>query len=159
MLTAILGGWQATFINTMSSGMPVNLNYGPASRYSVSGYPTYRPTLLGDPMAPSGQRNIDNYFNKANVIIPVDPLNPNPFGNAGRNTVRSYAIYQTDLGLHKDFPLWSDIRKLEFRTEFFNLMNKTNFQAPNSTSSSSAFGTIRSTFPARVIQVAMKFVF
>ena len=139
--------------------MPVNLNYDPASRYSVSGYPTYRPTLLGDPMAPSGQRNIDNYFNKANAIIPVDPLNPNPFGNAGRNTVRSHAIYQTDLGLHKDFPLWPEIRKLEFRSEFFNLMNKTNFQAANSTSSSSAFGAIRSTFPARVIQMAMKFVF
>jgi hypothetical protein len=159
VLTAILGGWQATFINTMSSGMPVNLNYSPASRYLVSNYPTYRPTLLGDPMAPLAQRNIDNYFNKANVITPVDPLNPNPFGNAGRNTVRSYAIYQTDLGLHKDFPLWSEVRKLEFRSEFFNLMNKTNFQAPNSTSSSSAFGTIRSTFPARVIQMALKFVF
>jgi hypothetical protein len=159
VVTAILGGWQATFINTMSSGMPVNLNYGPASRYSVSGYPTYRPTLLGDPMAPEGQRNIDNYFNKANVIIPVDPLNPNPFGNAGRNTVRSYAIYQTDLGLHKDFFLKSEVRKLEFRSEFFNVLNKTNFQAPNSTAGSSAFGTIRSAFPARVIQMAMKLVF
>ena len=63
--------------------------------------------------ARAAQRNIDNYFNKANVIVPVDPLNPNPFGNAGRNTVRSYAIYQTDLGLHKDFPLWSEVRKLE----------------------------------------------
>jgi hypothetical protein len=91
--------------------------------------------------------------------VTLDPLNPNPFGNAGRNTVRSYAIYQTDLGLHKDFPLWSEIRKLEFRSEFFNLMNKTNFQAPNSTSSSSAFGAIRGTFPARVIPMAMKFVF
>ena len=159
LLIAIIGGWQATFINTMSSGLPVNLTYGPASRYLVSNYPTYRPTVLGDPMAPIAQRNIDNYFNKANVIIPVDPLNPNPFGNAGRNTVRSYAIYQTDLGLHKDFPLWSEVRKLEFRTEFFNLMNKTNFQAPNFTAGSSAFGTIRSTFPARVIQMALKIVF
>jgi hypothetical protein len=48
-------------------------------------------------------RNFDNYFSKANVVIPVDPLNPNPFGNAGRNTVRSSALYATDLGLHKDF--------------------------------------------------------
>ncbi|MCU1233386.1 MAG: TonB-dependent receptor, plug [Candidatus Solibacter sp.] len=158
-LTAIIGGWQATVINTMTSGMPVNINYGPASRYSVSGYPTYRPNLIGDPMAPIAQRNIDNYFNKANVVIPVDPLNPNPFGNAGRNTVRSYAIYQTDLGLHKEFPLGSEVRKLQFRSEFFNVMNKTNFQAPNSTSSSSAFGTIRSAFAALVIQMALKLVF
>ncbi len=159
IVNAVIGGWQTTVINTMSSGMPVNINYSPASRYSVSGYPTYRPSVIGDPMAPLEQRNIDNYFNKANVVIPVDPLNPNPFGNIGRNTVRSYAIYQTDIGLHKDFPLWSEVRKLQFRTEFFNIMNKTNFQAPNSTSSSSAFGTIRSTFPARVIQMAMKIVF
>ncbi len=50
-------------------------------------------------------------------------------------------------------------KKLEFRTELFNVLNKTNFQAPNSTAGSSAFGTIRSTFPARVIQVAAKIVF
>ena len=159
VVNAVLGGWRATMINTMSSGLPINLNYGPASRYSVSGYPTYRPNLLGDPMAPEAQRNIDNYFNKANVVIPVDPDHPNPFGNAGRNTVRTSSIYQTDLGLHKDFPLWSETRKIEFRSEFFNLFNKTNFQAANSTVSSSTFGTIRSTFPARIIQMALKFVF
>ena len=140
----------------MGSGLPVNLNYGPASRYSVSGLPTYRPNLLGDPMAPESARNIDNYFNKANVVIPVDPLNPNPFGNAGRNTVRSYALYQTDLGLHKDFRLGSESRKLEYRAEFFNLFNRTNFQAPNSTASNTAFGTIRSAFPARLIQMALR---
>ena len=143
----------------MASGLPVNLNYSPASRYSVSGYPTYRPSLLGDPMAPIDQRNIYNYFNKANVVIPVDPLHGDPFGNAGRNTVRGYALYQTDLGLHKDIPLWKESKKLEFRSEFFNIFNKTNFQAPNSTASSSTFGTITSTFPARIIQMALKFVF
>ncbi|MFN7924738.1 MAG: carboxypeptidase regulatory-like domain-containing protein [Bryobacteraceae bacterium] len=159
ILQAILGGWRSTLINTMGSGLPVSINYSPATRYTVSGYPTYRPNLLADPLAPKAQRNIDNYFNKANVVIPVDPLNPNPFGNGGRNTVRSYALYQTDLGLHKEFPLFSESRKLEFRSEFFNLFNKTNFQGPNSTASSSAFGTIRSTFPARVIQFALRLSF
>jgi hypothetical protein len=114
---------------------------------------------VGDPLAPEGQRNIDNYFNLANVVIPVSAATPNPFGNAGRNTIRSYAIYQTDLGLHKDFNLGSEKRKLEYRAEFFNLFNKTNFQAPNSTRSSSAFGTIRSTFPARIIQMALRLSF
>jgi len=159
VLQAVLGGWRSTLINTMASGLPVNLNYSPATRYSVSNLPTYRPSLLGDPMAPEGQRNIDNYFNKANVVIPVDPLHPDPFGNSGRNNVRSYALYQTDLGLHKEFPLWKESKRLEFRSEFFNLLNKTNFQAPNSTASSSAFGTIRSIFPARIIQFALKLVF
>jgi hypothetical protein len=159
VLRAILGDWRGTAINTMSSGMPVNLTYSPASAYSVSGYPTYRPNLLGDPMAPLAQRNIGNYFNKANVAIPVSAATPNPFGNAGRNTVRAYALYQTDIGLHKDFPLWGEGKKIEFRSEFFNLFNKTNFQAPNSTASSSSFGTITSAFPARIIQMALKIVF
>jgi len=57
-------------INTMGSGLPVNLNYSPASQFSVSNLPTYRPNLVGDPLAPGGQRNIDNYFNLANVAIP-----------------------------------------------------------------------------------------
>ncbi|MBI4891591.1 MAG: TonB-dependent receptor [Acidobacteria bacterium] len=159
VMQAIAGGWRATLINTMSSGLPVNLTYSPASRYSISGYPTYRPNLVGDFMAPEGQRSIDKYFNPDNVVIPVDPLHPYPFGSAGRNVARSYALYQADFGMHKDFPLWAEGKKIEFRAEFFNLLNKTNFQAPNSTRSSTAFGTIRSAFPARMIQLALRFAF
>src|SRR4029079_9278032 len=96
-LDAVFGGWRCTLITSMGSGLPVNLTYSPAARYTVSNYPAYRPNLLGDPVAPEGQRNIDNYFNKANIVIPPDPLNPNPFGNSGRNNVRSYALYTTDL--------------------------------------------------------------
>jgi hypothetical protein len=159
VLDAVFGGWRGTVINSLGSGLPVNLNYAPVTQFTVSGLPTYRPSLRGDPLAPEGARNIDNYFNTANVFIPVSAATPNPFGNAGRNTIRSYAIYQTDLGLHKDFNLGSEKRKLEYRAEFFNLFNKTNFQAPNSTASSSAFGTIRSTFPARIIQMALRLSF
>ena len=160
VLVAILGGWRGTLINTMASGLPVNLNYGPSSQFQITTLGiSYRPNLLGDPMAPLDQRSIGNYFNKANVVIPVDAQHPYPFGNAGRNSVRAYAYYNTDLGLHKDFPLWKESKKLEFRAEFFDLFNKTNFTAPNSTRSSSGFGTITSTFPARIIQFALKFVF
>ncbi|MEK7409571.1 MAG: TonB-dependent receptor [Acidobacteriota bacterium] len=153
----LAGGWRVTLINTMTSGQPVNLTYGPTAQFQVSGAVSPRPNLLGDPMAPAGERNIDNYFNKANVQAPTNPLFP--FGNAGRNIVRGYAFYQADLGLHKDFPLWKEGWKLEFRGEFFNLLNETNFGAPNSSRSSSGFGTIRGTQPARVIQFALKLSF
>jgi hypothetical protein len=98
---SILGGWRGSPIDTMARGLPVNLNYGPR--------------LLGDPMAPIDRRNIDNYFNKANAVIPVYPLHPNPFGDAGRNTVRSYAFCQPDLGLHKEFPPWKEGKRIQFR--------------------------------------------
>ena len=69
ILEGIVGGWRLTAINTMTSGLPVNLSYSPSSTFSVSAAPTYRPDLVGDVY---GDRTIDNYFNKDHVIIPVD---------------------------------------------------------------------------------------
>jgi hypothetical protein len=73
--------------------------------------------------------------------------------------VKGYPFYQLDLGLHKQFGLWTERSRLEFRAEAFNILNQTNFQAPNSNISSSAFGSITSTFPARQLQFAMKLLF
>src|SRR5882724_10380415 len=87
---------------------------------------------------------------------PTDPSHP--FGNAGRNNVRGLPFYQLDLGLHKDFPLWSEARRLEFRAEAFNLFNRTNILSPAS-GIGSTYGRITTTFPARQLQFAMKFVF
>ena len=153
----LLGGWTMTGINTNTTGLPVNMSYSPTAAFQVSGYPTYRPNFSGDPLAAEGLRTIDNYFNKANVSVPTNVSQP--FGNAGRNPVRSFGFYQMDLGLHKQFNLFSETRKLEFRAEAFNLTNKTNFGAPDGNVSNGSFGTIRSTFPARQLQFAMKFLF
>ena len=48
MLEGLVGGWRLTAINTMTSGLPVNLSYSPSSTFQVSGVPTYRPNLIGD---------------------------------------------------------------------------------------------------------------
>jgi len=160
-LDGVIGGWTLTGINTMLSGQTINLRYQPspvtANLASFLGGVALRPNASGDVLAPEGQRTIDNYFNKNNVSIPtVD----HPFGTAGRNIARSNAFYQFDLGLQRDFRLpVSETSKLEFRMEAFNLFNKTNFGAANGDRSSSAFGTIRSTFPARQIQFALKVSF
>ena len=63
-----------------------------------------------------------------------------------------------NFGFHKDFAI-SESKRLEFRTEAFNLLNKTNFNNPNGNRSSGAFGTITSTQQARQIQFALRFVF
>jgi hypothetical protein len=154
---AVLGGWSLTAINTLTSGLPINLTYDPISQFQVSGAPNYRPNIIGDPVTPEGQRTIKTYLNKDNVKIPTDPSHP--FGNAGRNIARSHPFRQVDLGLHKQFRLWSEASKLDFRTEAFNLTNQTNFQAANSNISSSSFGNITSTYPARQVQFAMKVIF
>ena len=144
---AMLGGWRLAAINSMWSGEPINFHYTPAAAAQVSGITqdfrganNYRPNIVGDPLAPEDQRTATNYFNRDAVVIPTDPSQP--FGNAQRNIVRSDPFYQLDIALSKIFDLGWRARELEFRTEVFNLLNKTNFRAANGNRSAAGFGTI-----------------
>lgn len=154
---ALIGGWQLSAINNMWSGQPINLRYSPSAQFAV-GSSAPRPNLIGDPVTPAASRTIDNYLNAATVVIPTDRTKP--FGNAGRNVARSHPLFQMDLGIHKDFrvPVKEGAR-LQFRAEMFNALNKTNFFPANGDRSSSAFGTIRTTFEPRQVQLALKFYF
>jgi len=153
---AVLGGWRVTQITTITSGTPVNLRYSPVTRQQVASQGTYRPNVVGEVKTPNGEWF--NYLNLNSVVI-VPTAESNPFGNAGRNTVVGPGFYQTDLGLHKAFPLPKEGWNIEFRAEFFNLTNKTNFNTPEGNRSSNNFGTINSTAPARQAQFALKLVF
>jgi hypothetical protein len=81
-----------------------------------------------------------------------------PFGNLGRNAFRAPGFEQLDVALDKTFQIHEDIR-LQFRSEFFNVLNHTNFGIPDTKTTDAAFGTIRSTYPARQIQFALKLLF
>src|SRR5829696_603739 len=150
-----LGGWRLVGINTMTSGVPVNLSYTPTTAFSVGGQFTYRPNLTGDPETEG--RGPGNYLNGDNVTIPTDRTQP--FGNAPRNAARGPSFRQFDLGLHKAFGLGRDNTRIEARIEAFNLFNTTNFNTPNGNRSQTAFGTITGAQPARQIQLGVKFYF
>jgi hypothetical protein len=153
-----LGGWRFTAINFATSGTTVNLTYSPAAAFQVSGAPAYRPNIIGNPVIPEGQRTVQTWLNPANVLLPTD--RSQPFGNAGRNIVRGPRVDVMNLGLHKEFAITERFR-LEFRTEAFNALNRTNFDNPNGNRSSGAFGTITSTNqnPARQVQFALRLAF
>ncbi len=158
VVEGIVGGWRLTAINTMTSGLPVNLTYSPSAQFSVSGAPTYRPNISGDIYASEDTQTINNWFNRDNVSVPTDPSQP--FGNAPRNVARGPGIYSLDLGLHKGFGLGVGLTRLEVRIEAFNVLNRTNFGAPNGNRSATTFGTITSlsTTP-RQIQLGVRFSF
>lgn len=162
----VLGGWELTLINTVSSGLPFNVNYTLSSSSGLYGTDlvTYRPSrVAGQPLfAPAASRTrttsggpINGYLNAAAFALPTTY----PWGNLSRNVLRSTPYYDTDLGVHKQFPLFSDRYHLDFRAEAFNLLNKVNLQAPNSNFSSTTFGQVTTAFPARQLQLAGKFIF
>ncbi len=159
----ILGGWQIAAINNMWAGEAVTFQYTPTAAAVVSGIAqdfrganNYRPNIVCDPTLPADQRTVTRYFDPACVQTPTDPSQP--FGNAARNTARGDSIYQLDMALSKSFEMFKG-NSLEFRVEAFNVLNKTNFRAPNGNRSTSAFGTITTTYDPRQIQLGVKFKF
>jgi len=48
---------------------------------------------------------------------------------------------------------------VQFRSEFFNLLNHTNLGAPGTTVNSPSFGVISSALEPRILQFALKLIF
>jgi hypothetical protein len=63
-----------------------------------------------------------------------------------------------DFNAFKDFPL-GERTKIEFRAEFFNLFNHTNFNNPSTNHASTQFGNISGSSVPRDIQLAAKVIF
>jgi hypothetical protein len=203
VVDAVVGGWQISAINTMQAGTPFNITYSPNSAQAVSpqisatyrGANEYRPNFVAGQKVTQGRSNraansgYVNYVNfKAFVLPPIKDGAGNvlsPFGNASRNPGRSPAFYQTDLALNKKFTTPIEGLKVEFRTEFYNILNHTNLYLPGSisgtqgttsqilgvgavtpvsaitsgTGTPSAGGQITSTFQPRVIQFGVKILY
>ena len=88
------------------------------------------------------------------MTIPADISQP--FGNAPRNSVRGPMMLAGGHGGVEALPMPWPAGTLEFRAEFFNLLNRTNFRAPNGNRSSDAFGTITATYDPRIIQFGVR---
>jgi hypothetical protein len=90
----------------------------------------------------------------------------NLLGNAGRNVVVGPGLVDFDLSLMKNIPLRENFR-LQFRAEFFNILNRANFAPPvdNSTlfdetgAPVGGAGSIDQTStPSREIQFGLKLI-
>jgi len=158
---AVLGGWMVAGINTLAPGEMVTLTYTPTAAQTVSGIQqdfrggnNYRPNVSGDPYVPEAERNVTNWLSRTTVTVPTD--NSQPFGNAPRNSVRGPYVWTVDMVLSKRFDIPWRNGSFEFRGEFFNLLNRTNFRAPNGNRSANAYGTITATYDPRIIQFGFK---
>jgi hypothetical protein len=163
VLDAVLGGWELNTINTANTGAPIDVSYSPSTANDVTGLTNdyrgeaiLRPNVTGS--AASGQTTaqmVNNYF--AGYTFSTPPAY-GPFGNVGRNSFRAPGLVQWDLGAYKNFRIL-ERAQLQFRSEFFNVLNHTNFGLPTAISTSTSFGQIRTTYAPRQIQFALKLLF
>ncbi len=163
VLDAVLGGWEINAINTAHTGQPLDVIYatsGSAAEISslgndYRGEPFPRPNVSGNAVSQSRSAMINTYFAGYTFTTPAASA---PFGDLGRNAFRAPNFVQWDQAIDKFFRISETVR-LQFRAEFFNILNHTNFGIPNTLTTNAAFGTIRSTYPSRVGQFALKLLF
>ncbi len=162
VVDAFVGGWEITSINTAHTGQPLDVTYGATGANIVSslsndyrGQPELRPNVIGSATSQSRSQMLNTYF--AGYTFSTPPASA-PYGDVGRNSFRAPNFDQWDFSADKSFRIRERAR-LQFRAEFFNLLNHTNFGIPNTQITSSAFGTIRTTYPSRQGQFALKLIF
>ncbi len=160
----VLGNWQVNGIATLMSGTPFtvfdsNDTSLQGSAPEITGFSANRPNLVGNPN--SGPHTVQEWFNvNAFQQVVFDPNSPvQQFGNAGRNIVQGPGFANWDFSAFKNIRL-TESKEFQFRAEFFNLLNHPNFRLPNSDISNKAtFGAITEAMPARLTQLALKFLF
>lgn len=178
----VLGGWQMVGITTFRTGLPVNICED-ADYAGTRSEACLRPNLVSNPNLSKGSRSLQMFFDpNAYVMQPVGT-----FGNAARNLIVGPGINDTDFSFFKNFNLpWfgrgganslgGESANLQFRAEFFNVFNHTQFSGVNSTfipqvdsngnplpglpsDPGSGLGIVTDTRAPREIQFGLKFLF
>ncbi|MFN7992284.1 MAG: carboxypeptidase regulatory-like domain-containing protein [Bryobacteraceae bacterium] len=174
-LKTAAGGWEVAGIFTARSGLPqtVCIDHDVVGLVD-GGQVCQRPDAIAQPNLARDQRSVLRYFNTAAFALQA----PGTFGNSARNTVRAPGLNNWDVSVFKNFGLpgfagrrGDEAMKLQFRGEFFNAFNHTQFSSINTTfvpgqdvagslvSSGSAFGSVTGAYAPREIQLALKLIF
>ena len=161
----LVGGWELSTITTLQSGFPLTPQLG------------YNPTNSGDtrnPVRPnvnpaftaslytrgSTAQRAAQFFNPAAFSAPANGT----VGNLGRDTLTGPGLAEWDLSLLKATKVTEHTR-LQFRAEFFNVLNHTNLQTPNAvvytsaTAQSPTAGVITAAAASRQLQLGLKLLF
>ena len=158
-VNAVIGGWQIAGVTTFAGGYPLSISQSGQTTGAFGG--TSRPNWVGNACYDNGSGRsrsdkITQWLNPAGFAH-----NPNfTFGDAPRTLpCRGDGIKNTDLSAIKFFDITERV-KLEFRSEFFNIFNRTRLGAPNTSFGSSSFGIITGTLNTpRIIQLGLKLNF
>jgi carboxypeptidase family protein len=158
-LGKVVNGWAVSGIITFQTGFPIRIVSGNDTELGNSF--DFEP--VGEPNIVAPIRFIDprkdpnhQFFDPASFADA--PLGQ--FGNAPRTLCCGPRISQSDISIEKKTRL-SERFNTEFRAEFFNAWNHTQFLTPdgNFTNNGSTFGTVQKARDPRQIQFALKVLF
>jgi hypothetical protein len=155
-------GWNIVGITRFATGFPIRIGQsgdlslvGSAGSTDVPNFVgplrTQDPRLNGPPDA-DGNTTPNQFFSRDGFVSGPD----GGFGNANRRFFHGPGFNNWDFGVHKTTKLREGM-SIQFRVEFFNIFNHTQFNNPNGNFSSSRFGYVGSARDPRIGQAALKF--
>ena len=133
--SALLGGWQANWIVSRTSGTSFTVGSSGTSLNSPGNSQT-ADQVLTDVAILGGHGVGQPYFNPLAFAAVTTPR----FGNSGRNILRGPGVFNMDASLFRDFTITERV-KLQFRTEMFGVTNTPQFSNPGATVSSATRNT------------------
>ncbi len=160
VMNAVLGQWRINGILTLQSGLPFSV-------FAGSGYNCgctvndARADRIADGRLPADERSIHGWFDKSAFKDPPSSSaeTAGRYGNAGRNIIPGPNFQTLDFSLFKMFKFTERVN-LQFRAEFFNLLNRPNFLYPDQSNATwEAGGVITRAHDARIGQLALKLRF
>ena len=156
LLRGLAGAWSLNGVTTLQSGMPISILSVANTTNSLGG--SQRPNRTGVPSATPGsdKDRVNQWFNLAAFVNAPKYT----FGNVSRTLPdnRGPKLAVWDFSVLKNIPI-RESKRVEFRAEFFNLLNNVNFLPPEGQQADFGrpqFGTLIDTERARVIQFALK---
>ena len=160
----VLDNWQVSGITSFISGSPFTPGFSTTDGQDITGSTEGpRINVTGSPYLDKGDRNFYKNFNTSVFARPA----LRDFGNAGLGLLYGPGTNNWDLSVSKRFPIFSEARFVQFRTEMFNAWNHTQFSGLYTTArfdTSGAqvdpnFGAYSAARAPRLIQLSLKLIF
>jgi len=150
----LIGGWQASAIFTLRTGMPISPLLG-RDNAGVGAATGQRPLASGSPYLARGSRTITRWFNPDVYSSPA----LGTFSPVGRNVISGPGWNQWDISFLKRVRL-GEGRQLELRADGFNFFNHTQWNGVGTALNQPAtFGRITSTRNERSFMVGTRIQF
>jgi hypothetical protein len=121
-------GWELGGIFTAQTGPPFSVLIHPIQSNDGSVQTdAERPNFVPGPGCSTNATNPGQPLNYINLQCFSFPA-PGEMGNVGRNSLRAPGLLDFDPSLFKNWTFVQEKMKLQFRAEFFNVLNRTNFE-------------------------------